>query len=98
MASITISRGTPFSAASWVMAVTNSLFMLACPPLLPCVSSIEAPRGGPHNKRSGGYPLLSVASAGSVWPCHHGVYHRVTGRLRAFSVWIGPFAARLYEG
>ena len=54
MASITISRGTPFSAASWVMAVTNSLFMLACPPLfrlwigLPC---------GPYNKRSGGYPL-----------------------------------------
>ena len=35
MASITISRGTPFSAASWVMAVTNSLFMLACPPLFP---------------------------------------------------------------
>src|SRR5215207_2936362 len=34
MASITISRGTPFSAASWVMAVTNSLFMKAFPPLL----------------------------------------------------------------
>src|ERR1700730_13349618 len=59
MASITISRGTPFSAARWVMAVTNSLFMLACPPLLflalkklwiglPC---------GPNNKKSGGYPL-----------------------------------------
>src|SRR5437763_15739843 len=36
MASITISRGTPFSAASWVMAVTTSLFLLACPPLLDC--------------------------------------------------------------
>ena len=31
MASITISRGTPFSAASWVMAVTNSLFMNGLP-------------------------------------------------------------------
>src|SRR5579859_5654903 len=57
MASMTISRGTPFSAASWVMAVTNSLFMLACPSALVLLAS------GPHNKRSGGYPLLSVASA-----------------------------------
>src|SRR5436305_14465306 len=74
MASITISRGTPFSAASWVMAVTNSLFMLACPPLF---HSISAPSRGPHNKRSGGHPLLSVASVdGSVWPCRAEVYHR----------------------
>src|SRR5438067_4353831 len=74
MASITISRGTPFSAASWVMAVTNSLFMLACPPLF---HSISVPPRGPHNKRSGGHPLLSVASVdGSVRPCRAEVYHR----------------------
>src|ERR687886_122487 len=74
MASITISRGTPFSAASWVMAVTNSLFMLACPPLFHCES---VPPLGPYNKRSGGHPLLSVASVdGSVWPCRAAVYHR----------------------
>src|SRR5919204_5630800 len=41
MASITISRGTPFSAASWVMAVTNSLFMLARPPLFQSLTTKE---------------------------------------------------------
>src|SRR5258708_3635285 len=50
MASITISRGTPFSAASWVMAVTNSLFMLAFPPLSACELAI---RPGPTTKEVG---------------------------------------------
>jgi hypothetical protein len=50
MASITISRGTPFSAASWVMAVTNSLFMLACPPLF---HSESVRRTGPTTKEVG---------------------------------------------
>src|SRR5436190_14350978 len=84
MASITISRGTPFSAASWVMAVTNSLFMLACPPLF---HSISAPSRGPHNKRSGGHPLLSVASVdGSVWPCRAEVYHRPQYQTEPISI------------
>src|SRR5579859_5602220 len=58
MASITISRGTPFSAASWVMAVTNSLFMLAFPPLFQVWIGAES---GPDNKRSGGYPLRNTS-------------------------------------
>src|SRR5919198_207511 len=59
------------------MAVTNSLFMLACPPLF---HSELAPPRGPNNKRSGGDPLLSVASeGGSVWPCQRRVYHNVAG-------------------
>src|SRR5207302_8013519 len=62
-------------------------FHAGMPSALPCVSIYlsKLPRDGPHNKRSGGYPLLSVASdAGSVWPCHHGVYHRAGPNLDLF--------------
>src|SRR6266404_6015804 len=82
MASITISRGTPFSAASWVMAVTNSLFMLACPPLFHCESDL---RTGPTTKEVGATHFKSVASDdGSVWPCRPSVYHSHAGLLPGF--------------
>src|SRR6266567_7092562 len=70
MASITISRGTPFSAASWVMAVTNSLFMLPCPPLFPHSRTVRT------TKEVGATHFVSVAfGGGSVWPRQAQVYH-----------------------
>src|SRR3569833_3327589 len=47
-----MSRGTPFSAASAVMAVMNSLFILACLHFLSWSTALA-----PDNKRSGGHPL-----------------------------------------
>src|SRR4030088_220565 len=65
------------------MAVTNSLFMLACPPLFHC----ELPRRlAPTTKEVGATHFVSVASDdGSSWPCRTSVYHSVYGFLPEFT-------------
>src|SRR5439155_2810024 len=84
IASITISRGTPFSAASWVMAVTNSLFMLACPPLAYCKS---ARRMAPTTEEVGTTHFISVVSDDrTFWPCRPSVYHSHAGVLQGFTM------------
>src|SRR5579859_2760345 len=64
------------------MAVTNSLFMLACPPLFHCES---ARRTAPTTKEVGATHFVSVASDdGSVWPCRRQVYHSGAPLLPGF--------------
>src|SRR5258708_18980306 len=65
------------------MAVTNSLFMLACPPLFHCES---ARRTAPTTKEVGATHFVSVASdGGSSWPCRTSVYHSVAAFLPGFT-------------
>src|SRR5712692_2397622 len=64
------------------MAVTNSLFMLACPPLFHCEL---ARRTAPTTKEVGATHFVSVASDdGSSWPCRGSVYHSDAALLPGF--------------
>src|SRR5262249_49405435 len=65
MASMTISRGTPFSAASCVMAVTNSLFMFLGLPSATCKSTVAYL--WPRQQKKWGLPTSSsVGTDGSA--------------------------------
>src|SRR5438270_8658831 len=106
MASITISRGTPFSAASWVMAVTNSLFMSGMPSALsinafkmknhwPLALGLQQKKWGrPTSKRSVRRRLrLAVPSVSISQEC--GQFRRVlssrSGSPREAATASGPF-------
>src|SRR6266568_7445625 len=76
------------------MAVTNSLFMLACPPLFHLWT---VPARGPYNKRSGGCPLRCEGPTTAPPGRAESKYITATGAVSYFRRRLLPLAGALNE-